>query len=151
MSYTELARVVTFRPLSVRLPAPTYDDWRVSPFTASWSDTVDRLVDELRRSRGHPRTRPCWEAMMAEPREIDDYEIRRERDHRWHHDIQRYTTVSRRRDHLYAVWDCARACRVSRWMRPERAARAAADVEANWRTGRGVTGWIYKTAGSHDG
>lgn len=48
MSYAELAGLVTFRPLTMRLPEPTYNGWNGSPFSASWMSTVDKLVDELR-------------------------------------------------------------------------------------------------------
>lgn len=48
MSYAELAGLVEFRPLSESLPAPTYNGWNGSPFSASWTATVDKLVDELR-------------------------------------------------------------------------------------------------------
>jgi hypothetical protein len=51
MSYGELAGVVTFRPLSMNLPAPTFEGWSGSPFRASWSDTVGLLVDEVRHLR----------------------------------------------------------------------------------------------------
>lgn len=68
----------------------------------------------------------------------------RERAKRWHHDIDRYVVVGRRRDDLCCVWDVCKAHRVSRWMRRENAERACSDVNACWRTGRGLTGWIYK-------
>lgn len=48
MSYGDLARLVTFRPLSMPLDPPTWDGWKSSPFSASWSATVDLLTRELR-------------------------------------------------------------------------------------------------------
>jgi hypothetical protein len=46
--YDELAGLVTFRPLSMSLPAPTYGGWSGSPFSASWTSTVEKLADEIR-------------------------------------------------------------------------------------------------------
>lgn len=73
------------------------------------------------------------------------YEARREREMRWHHGIQRYVTVGRKRDDKRCVWDVASGRRVSRWVRPERAETAAADSQALWRGGR-VTLWIERMA-----
>ncbi len=47
-AFDDLAGLVTFRPLSMTLPEPTYSGWGGSPFRASWTDTVNLLVDELR-------------------------------------------------------------------------------------------------------
>lgn len=47
MSYTDLAGLVTFRPLSESLPGPTYGGYRAWPFSRSGSDTVMLLVREL--------------------------------------------------------------------------------------------------------
>ncbi|MDB4928303.1 MAG: hypothetical protein JWM10_787, partial [Myxococcaceae bacterium] len=47
-AYADLAGLVTFRPLSTPLPAPTYSGNTTSPFSASWTSTVELLVRELR-------------------------------------------------------------------------------------------------------
>lgn len=52
--YSDLAGLVTFRPLSTPLPGPTYRGSTTWPFTASWTSTVELLVRELRHLR--PRT-----------------------------------------------------------------------------------------------
>lgn len=46
--YTELANLVTFRPLSMSLPSPTYGGAYRSPFSAPWSKTVHLLAAEVR-------------------------------------------------------------------------------------------------------
>lgn len=46
--YDELAGLVTFRPLSTRLPAPTYGGHYSSPFSAPMRSTVEVLVREIR-------------------------------------------------------------------------------------------------------
>jgi hypothetical protein len=51
VSYAELADLVTFRPLSMALPAPTFDGWSGSPFRASWTDTVGLLLREHLKPR----------------------------------------------------------------------------------------------------
>jgi hypothetical protein len=48
MSYADLAGLVTFRPLSEPLPPATYGGEYSSPFSASWSSTVELLARELR-------------------------------------------------------------------------------------------------------
>lgn len=47
-AYTQLAGLLTFRPLSEPLDPPGYSGSYNSPFSASWSDTVDLLARELR-------------------------------------------------------------------------------------------------------
>jgi len=47
-AFDDLAGLVRVRPLSERLADATYDGWGGSPFRASWSDTVEKLVAELR-------------------------------------------------------------------------------------------------------
>ncbi len=51
MSYSDLAGVVTFRPLERPVPGTR----RMSPFRASWTQTVELLVKEL-RAHGARRT-----------------------------------------------------------------------------------------------
>lgn len=77
---------------------------------------------------------------------VTEYGPRREAEKLWHHGIERYVTVGRKRDSLRAVWDVARGHRVSRWLRAARAERACADSERAWRVGGSVTLWIIKTA-----
>lgn len=48
--YADLAALVRFRPLSTPLPAPTYTRWG-SPFSASWSSTVELLAREVKHLR----------------------------------------------------------------------------------------------------
>lgn len=52
-AYEELAGLVTFRPITMDLPEPTYDGWFSSPFKASWSSTVETLAREV--GNLHPR------------------------------------------------------------------------------------------------
>jgi hypothetical protein len=51
VSFSELAGLVTFRPLSTPLPEATYDGTYRSPFTAKWSATVELLAREVRHLR----------------------------------------------------------------------------------------------------
>jgi hypothetical protein len=51
MSFSDLAGLVTFRPLSEPLPPATYAGEYSSPFSASWSSTVELLARELRALR----------------------------------------------------------------------------------------------------
>lgn len=76
---------------------------------------------------------------------LAEYQQRQEAEKGWHHGIQRHITVGRKKDGLRAVWDIPRGCRISRWMRPERAEQACADAADSWRRGS-VTLWIIKTA-----
>lgn len=46
-AFQDLAGLLRVRPLSVSLPEPTYDGWAVSPFTASWSSTIELLWTEV--------------------------------------------------------------------------------------------------------
>ena len=46
--WDDLAGIVTIRPLSEQLPTPTYTGWNGTPFNASWTSTVQLLVDETR-------------------------------------------------------------------------------------------------------
>src|SRR4051812_6820100 len=48
MSYTELANILTFRPLSTPLPPATYGGAYPSPFSASWTSTVEALKREVK-------------------------------------------------------------------------------------------------------
>ncbi len=50
-AYSDLAGLLTFRPLSAPLPEPTYAGSTSSPFTASWTSTVELLVRELQHLR----------------------------------------------------------------------------------------------------
>lgn len=45
--YSDLARWLTFRPLSRALPDPTYAGSTTSPFSASWTSTVRLLGQEV--------------------------------------------------------------------------------------------------------
>lgn len=49
--YNELADLLTFRPLSTPLSDPTYGGNYRSPFTASWSSTVELLAREVKHLR----------------------------------------------------------------------------------------------------
>lgn len=60
MSYSDLAHLITFRPLERPLAAPRS---RTSPFRAPWTSTVEILGDEL---RAHGARRAVLEIDVAE-------------------------------------------------------------------------------------
>lgn len=90
-SYDDLTGLVTFRPLSMRLPEPTYSGWGGSPFSASWTSTVDKLVDEIRHLKPRQTISKFGRvraALMAthpdrggDPAEFADVQAAREEEH----------------------------------------------------------------------